>query len=328
MSKYAVAITDWVFPSLDPERQALSTVDAELRAKQCKTVEEIVDLTRDADAVLNCYAKVPAEAISAMQRCRIIARYGIGVDTVDMPAATKAGILVTNVPDYCVEEVSDHAMALVLAVARKVGFSNLRARRGEWSVPATVPIYRLRGRTLGLAGFGKIPRALAPKAQAFGYEVIAFDPYLPADAGASLGVKMVDFDTLLRESDVISVHVPLTPETRHMFDEKALQAMKRTAILVNTSRGPLVKEKALVTALEEGWIAGAALDVVETEPPPADSRLFGFDNLVLTPHIGFYSEQSLQELQRKAVAEVVRVLRGEMPLNLVNRDVVPRFRKG
>ncbi len=324
MAKFIVAVTDYPWPNLDPERAALSALDVELRSRSSSTLEEIIALAQDADAVLNTYAKMPAEVLRALKRCRHIARYGIGVDTVDMPVATELGIMVTNVPDYCVDEVSDHAMALLLAVARKVVSSSVRVRQGEWSMKATQPMYRLRGQTLGLVGFGKIPRAVAPKAQAFGLSVIAFDPYLPADAGAALGVRMVDLPTLLRESDMVSVHAPLTPQTRWLIDEQALQAMKPTAILVNTSRGPLVKEEALVEALEQGWIAGAGLDVVETEPPVPGSKLCMLENLVLTPHTAFYSEQSLVELQTKAAQEVARVLRGEPPLSLVNKAVLQR----
>lgn len=326
MARYIVAVTDWVFPNLEPERKALQEIDAELRPAQCKTPEEIIALASDADAVLNCYAKMPAQVVQSLKKCKIIARYGIGVDTIDLRAANEAGIMVTNVPDYCVDEVSDHAMALILAVARKICFSDAMVKRGQWSMKATVPMYRLRGRKLGLVGFGKIPRALVPKAQSFGFSVMAFDPYVPAQLAESMGVKLVDLDTLLRESDIISVHAPLTEETRWMFNEETLRKMKKTAILVNTSRGPLVKESALVQALKEGWIAGAGLDVVETEPPPADSELLKLENIVLTPHTGFYSEESLVELQTKAVAEVVRVLKGEMPLNLVNKDVLSKVK--
>jgi len=324
MSKFIVAVSDYPWPSLDPERKVLASIGATLVYRQCQSPDEILAIAENADAILTTYAKIPAATIQALKRCKIIARYGIGVDNVDISAATEANILVTNVPDYCIDEVSDHAMALLLTIARKVAFSNKLVKEGNWSMSATVPMYRIKGKTLGLVGFGKIPRAVVPKAQAFGLSVMAYDPYVLEEAGAAKGARIVDFETLLRESDMISIHAPLNEETHWMFNEKALQMMKPTAILVNTARGELVKEEALVRALTEGWIAGAGLDVLETVPPPADSRWFGLDNMVLTPHTAFYSEESLVELQVKAATEVALVLKGEMPKNLVNKEVLAR----
>jgi D-3-phosphoglycerate dehydrogenase len=264
--------------------------------------------------------------LRALPKCRIIARTGIGVDTVDLPVATELGILVTNVPDYCIDEVSDHALALILALTRKVMSATAAVKAGTWDVKVAVPIARHRGRTMGLVGFGRIPRALAPKAQALGFAVIAFDPYLPPEAGAPLGVRLVDFETLLRESDVVSIHAPLTEETRGLFGDREFGQMKPGAFLVNTSRGPLVQEAALIRALESGRLAGAGLDVLETEPPAPGNPLLRMPNVALTPHIGFYSEQSLVELQTKAAQEVRRALMGERPLNVVNREILGRAR--
>lgn len=322
---YKVVITDVVFPSQDPERQALGDI-ADLVVAPGTSPEALMAAARDADAIINTYAKLPGEVLRGLAKCRIVARTGIGVDTVDMPTATALGIIVTNVPDYCIDEVSDHALALILSLTRKVVSCTTLVRGGSWTVKDATPIARHRGRTLGLVGFGKIPRALAPKAQALGFQVIAFDPYVPPEGGAPLGVRMVDFATLLRDADVVSIHAPLTDETVGLFGDREFGLMKSGAFLVNTSRGPLIQGAALVRALESGRLAGAGLDVLDVEPPPADSPLLRMPNVALTPHIGFYSEESLIELQTKAAQEVRRVLTGETPRYVVNRDVLPTAR--
>ena len=321
MAHRLVAVSDTVFPDLVPAQQALEKIGAELRPARESTPEGILAVARDADALLVTYAKITAEMIRQMKRCRIISRFGIGVDNVDIPVATESGIVVTKVPDYCIDEVSDHAMALLLALVRKVALANARVQSGRWEMTSVVPIHRLRGTVLGLVGFGRIPQLVAPKAQAFGLDVIAFDPYIPADVMARANVKKVEFAELLRKSDYISVHSPLSPETQHLFNAEAFRQMKPTAYLVNTARGPIVEEKALAEALDKRQLAGAALDVVEKEPP-SGSPLLGRDNVILTPHTAFYSEESLLELQRKAAEEVVRVLSGEPPRNPVNPEVL------
>ena len=315
-----VAVTDTVFPNLDTARDVLSGIGADLYVAE--RADAILDVAREADAVLVTYAKLTAETIRQLTRCRIISRFGIGVDNVDVPAATAAGIVVTKVPDYCIDEVSDHTMALLLASVRKVAFADHRVQAGEWSMPAVVPIHRLRGTTLGLVGFGRIPQLVAPKAHAFGMHVIAADPFVPPDVITRAGVEPVAFDELVRRSDYVSIHAPLTPETHHLFGRAVFERMKAGAVLVNTARGPLVDEQALADALNAGRIAGAALDVLEREPPAPDSPLRGCRNLILTPHTGFYSEESLVDLQRKATEEVVRVLAGRVPLNPVNPEAL------
>ena len=323
--KYKVVVTDMVAPSLDPERQVLADI-ADLVVAPGGSASDVLTAAANADAILNTYARLPGTVLRGLTRCRIVARYGIGVDTVEIPVATELGILVTNVPDYCIDEVSDHALALILSLTRKVVLSTAAVKAGTWDVKTTMPIQRLRGRTLGLVGFGKIPRALAPKAQALGFALIAFDPYLPPEAGDPLGVRLVDFETLLRESDVVSIHAPLTAETRGLFGDRAFGQMKSGAFLVNTSRGPLVQEAALLRALEAGRLAGAALDVLEAEPPSPDNPLLRLPNVALTPHIAFYSEQSLVDLQRMAAEEVRRALTGQTPRNVVNREVLGKAR--
>ena len=235
-----------------------------------------------------------------------------------MAAATARGIPVTNVPDYCIDEVSDHALALLFACARKVALLDRHVRGGRWDARDAAPMHRLRGRILGLVGFGKIPRRLTGKARALGLDVIAFDPYVSGEDMRTAHVEKVTLEDLLARADFVSVHAPLVPETRGLIGAAALRAMKPTAYLINTSRGPLVSHDALVTALREGWIAGAALDVVEHEPPRDLEALRALDTLVLTPHVAFYSEESVRELQRKAVENVVRALSNEAPRYVVN----------
>jgi D-3-phosphoglycerate dehydrogenase len=275
--------------------------------------------------VLVTYAKINAGMIREMKKCRIISRFGIGVDNVDLEAATKQGIVVTKVPDYCIDEVSDHAMALLLSLIRKIPFSSGRAHAGRWEMPAVTPIHRLRGTVLGLVGFGRIPQLVAPKAKAFGMRVMAYDPYVPLNVMEQAGVGRLEFPELLKISDYISIHSPLTPETRHLFSTAVFNQMKPGALVVNTSRGPVVDEAALAAALDARQIGGAALDVLEQEPP-VSSPLFGRDNVILTPHTSFYSVESLEELQTKAAEEVVRVLSGQPPLNPVNPEALAASR--
>src|SRR6202795_5086038 len=240
-----IAVSDSVFPNLNPAREVLSRIGAGLLLAEGSTSETIMQVARNADAVLVTYAKITAEMIRQMTGCRIIARFGIGVDNVDIPAATKAGIVVTRVPDYCIDEVSDHTMALLLALARKIPFANSRAHAGHWEMPAGGPIYRLRGSVLGLVGFGRIPQLVAPKAKAFGLKVISYDPFVSQETMNQAGVGKVDFSELLRVSDHISIHTPLGPETRHLFHAGVFRKMKPTAHLINTARGFIVDEEAL-----------------------------------------------------------------------------------
>src|SRR5204862_6179151 len=243
-----------------------------------------------------------------------IGRFGLGVDNIDIAVAAERGITVTYVPDYCMQEVSDHAMALLLALARKVVFSNHLVQSGRWEMPAVVPVRRLEGQVLGLVGFGNIPRRVTPKAQAFGLRVLTFDPFVAPDALRDAGVESVGFDDLLARADFVSIHAPLMPATRGLFDAAAFAKMKRGAYLINTARGPLVDELALIAALDNGHLGGAALDVVATEPLAQNSPLLGRDNVILSPHTAFYSVEALEELQTKCANDVARVLSGEAPI--------------
>ncbi len=314
MPRPLIAVTDSVFPSLDPALAALKRVDPEMRMAKSTGAEDIVAVARDADAVLVTYAKLPGELLRQLKRCKVIGRFGLGVDNIDVKTAAELGMVVTYVPDYCLQEVSDHAMALLLALARKVPFANALVQAGRWDMPAVVPIRRLEGQTLGLVGFGNIPRRVTPKALAFGLKVVVYDPYVSAATARELGVELVSFDRLLEISDYVSVHAPLTPQTRGLFNADAFRKMKQGASLVNTARGPLVDEAALVAALDCGHLGGAALDVVATEPLAKDSALLGRPNVILTPHTAFYSVEALEELQTKCASDVARVLSGEKPV--------------
>ncbi len=311
MARTIVAVTDSPFPSLDPALQALARVDPDIRMSNSAGADDILAVARDADAILVTYAKLPGELLRQLTRCKVIGRFGLGVDNIDLKTAGERGITVTYVPDYCMQEVSDHAMALLLALARKVTLSNALVQAGRWELPAVGPLHRLEGQVLGLIGFGNIPRTLAPKARAFGFKVIAHDPYVSNDMLAAAGVEGVSFDDLLARSDFISVHAPLTPATRGLVNAAAFAKMKQGALLVNTARGPLIDEAALIAALDSGHLGGAALDVVATEPLSKDSPLIGRDNLILTPHTAFYSVEALVELQTKCASDVARVLCGE-----------------
>jgi len=314
MARVLIAVTDSPFPSLDLAKAALRRLDPELRMAKSASAEDILAVARDADAVLVTYAKLPGDLLRQLRRCKAIGRFGLGVDNIDLAAAGQLGITVTYVPDYCMHEVSDHALALLLALARKIPRSNALVQAGRWEMSALVPIHRLAGRVLGLVGFGNIPRTLAPKARALGLRIVAHDPYVSPQALSAAAVEGMSLDHLLEISDIVSIHAPLTPATRGLFNAEVLQKMKKGALLINTARGPLVDEAALVAALDSGRLGGAALDVVAVEPLPKDSKLIGRDNVILTPHTAFYSLEALNELQTKCAADVARVLSGEPPV--------------
>jgi D-3-phosphoglycerate dehydrogenase / 2-oxoglutarate reductase len=314
MARFLIAVTDSVFPSLDPAKAALARIDFELRMAKSASAEDILAVARDADAILVTYAKLEAPLLRQLTRCKAIGRFGLGVDNIDIKTAAELGISVNYVPDYCMHEVSDHAMALLLALARKIPLSNKLVQAGRWEMPAVVPIHRLAGRVLGLVGFGNIPRALAPKAKAFGLRVVTHDPYVSPDVLAAAGVEGVAFDRLLEISDFVSIHAPLIPATRGLFNAQVFGKMKPGAVLINTARGPLVDEDALIAALDSGRLGGAALDVVAAEPLAKDSKLLGRDNVIVSPHTAFYSVEALAELQTKCAADVARVLSGEKPV--------------
>ena len=325
--KAKVVLTDYVWGSLDVEKNTLAGV-AELVPLQTKKPDEFIEQAADCDALLNTYAgPITADVMAKMPRCKIIARYGIGVDTIDLEAATAAGIIVTNNPTYCIEEVAEHTMALLLACARKVVFYDRLVRDGRWEVPPGKPLFRLSGSTLGLVGFGNIARQVAVRAAAFGMNVLYSDPFVK-DGQFNVPGKSADLDTVLAQSDFVSIHPPLTPQTRKMIGDDALAKMKRSAWIVNCARGPIIDTEALVRALDGGRIAGAALDTTDPEPLPNPHPLRGRENVIINPHVAWYSEQAMVGLQAGAPGEVRRVLTGEWPINVVNRAVKGKNRAG
>ncbi len=325
--KAKVVLTDYVWDSLDVEKKMLGEL-AEFVALKTKTPNEFLPHIEDCDALLNTYAgPITADVMARMPVCKIIARYGIGVDTIDLEAATTAGIIVTNNPTYCIEEVVEHAMALLLACARKVVFYDRLVRAGNWDLTPGKPMFRLGGSTLGLIGFGHIGQQVAARAAAFDMRVLFFDPVVQANQ-SNLKAKKADLRELLKESDFVSLHPPLVSETRKMINDETLRQMKPTAYLVNCARGPIVDTDALVRALDARIIAGCALDTTDPEPLPNPHPLRGRDNVVITPHAAWYSERAMVGLQAGAPGEVRRVLSGQWPINVVNPRVKSNNRAG
>ena len=326
-SNAKVVLTDYVWESLDVEKKTLAGL-AELVALQTKKPEEFMAQAADCDALLNTYAgPITADVMAKMPKCRIIARYGIGVDTIDLDAATQAGIIVTNNPTYCIEEVAEHTMALLLACARKIAFYDRQVRAGKWAVPPGKPMFRMAGAALGLVGFGNIARQVAARAASFGMRVLYADPFVK-DGQFSEPGKKVELPELLKESDFVSVHPPLTPQTRKMINDDAFSRMKPTAFLINCSRGPVVDTDALVRALDAKKIAGCGLDTADPEPLPDPHPLRGRDNVIINPHVAWYSEKAMVGLQAGAPNEIRRVLTGEWPVNVVNKAVKGKNRAG
>lgn len=272
----------------------------------------------DCDALMVTIHPVTADWMDRMHRCRIICRIGTGLDAIDIPAATARGIWVTNVPDYSIDEVSTHAMAFVLALARNLFRHRALSRTGAWRYQTERPIRRLAGQTLGILGIGRIGGASAHKAQGLGFNVIAHDPHVPDSRFAELGVRRVDFDSLMRESDFLTLHVPLTEETRHIIDARALSLMKPTANLINTARGEVVDIDALVVAVQAGTIEGAGIDVLPVEPPPPDHPILHEESILVTPHIGWASIESGFDVRQRGAQDVVDALFGRRPKYAAN----------
>lgn len=318
-----VLVTDYAWPTLNVEREILAEVQAELVVAERGDEEELVSLAVDVDAILTNWRRVPPSALDGSPGCVVVSRYGIGLDNIPVAHATELGIIVTNVPDFCLEEVSDHAMALLLACARRVVTFSQATKTGVWDLSAGKGLPRLRGQTLGLIGFGNTARALVPKARGFGMRVLAYTPRITPSTEA--GVELTNnLDRVLAEADYVSLHAPATAETAGLVAERELGLMKPTAYLINTSRGALVDEEALLQALTQGWIAGAALDVLRQEPPAADHPLLRLDTAIVTPHAAFYSEAAIAELQAKAARNVADVLRATIPTTVVNPEVLVR----
>ncbi len=317
---FTVVVTDDRYGGNYREEEAeLATVGARLEVRNLSTEEEALRSLARADAILVNLFPLGVRVIEAMERCRVISRYGVGYDNVDVPAATRKGIWVARVPDYSLEEVSDQALALLMACVRKVAYKDRAIRAGRWNLHKDQPCHRMAGGTMGLVGYGAIARCLHRKIAGLGLaRILVHDPYVDPAVVKAAGCVPVDLEALVRQSDFLSVHVPLSSETRGLIGERQISAMKPTAVLVNTSRGPVVDEKALAAALAAGRLAGAGLDVFETEPLPPESPLRKLDTVVLSDHAGWYSEESIVELKTKAARNVAAVLGGGKPVYPVN----------
>lgn len=319
-----VIITDYDFGDVEVERNILESAGAEVITLQSKSEEDLFEVAPDCAAMINQYARVGARTIERMQQCEVIARYGVGVDIVDVEAATESGILVTNVRDYCIEEVADHAIAMWLTLARKLPQYDRATHEGIWQWQTGKPIHRTRDRTMGVVSFGKIGQAISARAKAFGVKVIAYDPFLPAVVAAEHNVELVSKAELLARSDYLLMQAPMTPDTHHFLADAEFGVMKQGAIIVNTGRGPTINNQALYRALTEGHISAAALDDPEEEPAkrqhwsPSDNPLFTLPNVLVTPHAAYYSEESILTARETAANEVARVLTRREPNFPVN----------
>ena len=317
-ARFHVLVSDRVWPDTTIEQQIVSEIDAQIIEPDGPGEAALLKAASDSDAIATNWATISDRVIRSSARCRIVARFGIGVDNIAVDTATELNIPVTNCPDYCVSEVSDHALGLLLSCARRIGLFHQRATRGQYNATSPLPIQRLAGQTLGLVGLGKIGRTLVPKAQALGLNVVA---YTSSGQDYGTGVRMVTFEELLSGSDYISIHTPLTPRTRRMFDEHAFARMRQTAYLINTSRGGVVDHAALLAALQRNQLAGAALDVFDPEPPDLTQPLFQDDRVIVTPHAAFISEQAIQQMRTEAMQNIVAVLSGRRPNNVINPQI-------
>jgi D-3-phosphoglycerate dehydrogenase len=324
--KARVFVTDHPFPSFDAERAVLDPLGVEFEVAAGTDEETLAAGAREADALLVCYAPVGARVVRAAAEggCRIVARYGIGVDNVDVEEASRAGIVVTNVPDYCLDEVADHALALLLAIARGVAPAAADVRAGGWRLPE-LPVVRLRGRRLALVGVGRIGRRVAARARAFGLDVVGYDPYV-GEWDVADAARAESLEEALADADFVSLHAPLTEETRHLVRDETIAMMRRAPVVVNTARGGLVDLDAAVRALDAGRLLAVALDVTDPEPLPEDHPLRDHPRALVTPHIAYHSSEAQEELQRRAAEEVARALRGEAPRCPVNAHALAAAR--
>ena len=333
MAFKTVLTISFPYPGLPHDEKAYKEKGVNFIKVPCNTEEEIIAAASDADAVVTGLQPFGRNVIENLSKCKLIHCIGIGYEGIDVKVATEHGICVSTPADYCLEEVSDHAMALILACARKIVRLDKAVREGKWDsaekreIRSRIwpPMFRLKGQTLGLIGFGNIPRTLVPKAKGFGLRIIAYDPYISPEMGEKYGVELVEFDYLLRNSDYISIHTALTPQTHHLFNLDEFKKMKPTAYVINTARGPLIDQEALYTALFQGYIAGAGLDVLETESVDLDHPLLKFDNVILTAHSAHYSEFSALEIRQRPFQEICRIIDSKWPRCLLNPQAKEKF---
>ena len=319
-----VIITDHCFPSIDIQEKVIKDAGFELESIQpiCKTEDDIINTCKDADVLLVQWAPVTRRVLEALPNVKCIVRYGVGVNNFDLEAAKDLGVMACNVPNFCLDEVSDHAVTLAMALVRRVIHNHNQIMKGGWDISDFRPMPAPCQMKVGLVSFGNIAQKAAKKFQAFGFEVMAYDPFLPQELFDKYNVKNVDFDTLCAESDVISLHCPLVPATTGIINKDSIAKMKDRVVIVNTSRGPVVKEADLIEALQSGKVVGAGLDVFEVEPLPADSPLLKMDNVILTGHAASVSENAVYLLQRNAAMAAVEFLQGKVP-----SAALPAFRK-
>ena len=327
MPKKKVLVTDYVWPSVDPEREVIEAGGAELIVAPDGKEDTLIMLAGDADAIMTCFAKVTDKVVRAAEKCVVISRYGVGTDNIAVDTATELGMVVTYVPDYCVDEVSDHVIALMLAWNRRIVYHNNDTKEHGWGhVGLNTRIMRLRGKKLGVVGFGRIGRAAAQKAKAFGMEVLVSDPYVPAEGAEKAGAKKVELPQLLKESHFVTLHSPLTPATKNMMGRQEFSMMRQDAFLINCARGGLIDEDAMYDALSSGRIAGAGLDVLVDIQPPIDHRIIQLENVIVTPHTAFFSQEATLELEQRAAKAVIDVFEGRMPENVYNKSVLGKSR--
>jgi D-3-phosphoglycerate dehydrogenase len=325
--RFKVVLIEHGYGDVSPERAIIEAAGGELIDAEKLGPEEARAAAMQADGILARRLVFDAPFLSRLSRCKIIVRYGVGVDNIDLEAATGAGILVGHVPFYCQDEVSTHTLALLLALVRRIASTHQRLSRGGWDVNRNDPVHRMTGRTVGLAGLGALGQAVAQKLQGWGMRLIATDPFIEPERAEKLSVELVGLDELLAQSDYISLHVPLLPETHHLINRSTLGRVKPGAFLVNTARGPVVDAEALIEALESGRLAGAALDVFEQEPLPEDSPLRKHPKVLITDHMAWYSEESQLQLQKTAAEEVVRGCMGMLPRAIANPEVLSKLGK-
>jgi len=321
MTKFKVIITDYEYANIDHEKRILSKIGAQIFPYQTKDENEIIAAAHDCDALIVQYAKITSKVIDQLHKCKIIAKYATSIETIDIEAASKNGICVTNVPDYCTDEVSTHAAAMLLNLSRKINSYSTAISNGKWDYKIGSPIANLKKSIIGVIGFGKISSAFIQKLRPFCDEIWVYSSSASEDSVNQLGAKLKSFDAIVKEADYISIFSPLTNATRNLFNKDVFKAMKNTAFMINISRGGLVNEDDLIWALKNNKLAGAALDVMEFEPPLETNALLTMDNVIITPHAAWYSTDSQHKLQTSVAADVAKVLSGYLPDNLVNPQV-------
>ena len=323
-----VLVTDYVWPSTDPERAVIEAGGAELVVAPNGDEDTLIELARDCDAIMTCFAKVTENVVRAAEKCIVISRYAVGTDNIAVDTASELGIIVTYVPDYCVDEVSDHVLGMMLSWNRRIVMHNTDTKVNGWgNAGLGFRIMRLRGKKLGVVGFGRIGRAAAEKAKAFGMDIVASDPFVTAEQMAEVGVTKAELPELLAQSEFVTLHSPLIAQTQDMMNTEQFEQMRNDAFLINCARGGLINEDALYDALTTGKIAGAGLDVLVDIDPPFDHRIIQHDNVIVTPHTAFFSQEATLELEERAAKAVIDVFEGNMPENVFNKPVLDSARQ-